>query len=51
MGGVSKPAAMLAGRPLIAYPIAALWEVCDRVAVACKRHTELPPLPSAVERW
>ncbi len=51
MGGVSKPAALLAGRPLIAYPIAALCETCHRVAVVCKRDTELPPLPTGVERW
>ena len=51
MGGISKPAATLAGRPLMSYPLAALREVCDRVAVVCKRDTVLPPLPSGVERW
>jgi molybdopterin-guanine dinucleotide biosynthesis protein A len=50
MGARSKPAALLAGRPLIAYPAAALAEVCDRVAVVCKRDTALPELPG-VERW
>jgi molybdopterin-guanine dinucleotide biosynthesis protein A len=38
------------GRPLAAYPAAALGAVCERVAVVCKRHTELPDLPG-VERW
>jgi molybdopterin-guanine dinucleotide biosynthesis protein A len=50
MGADSKPAALLAGRPLIAYPAAALGEVCERVVVVCKRDTELPDLPG-VERW
>jgi molybdopterin-guanine dinucleotide biosynthesis protein A len=50
LGNGSKPAAQLAGRPLISYPLAALREVCDRVAVVCKRGTELPELESA-ERW
>jgi molybdopterin-guanine dinucleotide biosynthesis protein A len=48
--GGSKPAAKLAGRPLIAYPAAALGEVCERVVVVCKPDTELPSLPG-VERW
>ena len=48
--GSSKPAAPLAGRPLIAYPAAALGEVCERVAVVCTPSTELPELPG-VERW
>ena len=41
---------MLAGRPLVAYPLAALGGVCDRVAVVCKADTELPDLAGA-ERW
>jgi molybdopterin-guanine dinucleotide biosynthesis protein A len=41
---------MLAGRPLAAYPLAALGEVCDRVAVVCKADTKLPELRDA-ERW
>src|SRR4051812_30042307 len=49
MGG-SKPAVELAGRPLVAYPAAALGEVCDRVAIVCKPGSELPQLPG-VERW
>jgi molybdopterin-guanine dinucleotide biosynthesis protein A len=50
LGKSSKPAAELAGRPLIAYPLAALAAVCERVAVVCKPDTELPDLPG-VERW
>ncbi|MBN1529689.1 MAG: molybdenum cofactor guanylyltransferase [Thermoleophilaceae bacterium] len=50
LGTESKPAADLAGRPLIAYPLEALASVCERVAVVCKRETELPELPGA-ERW
>jgi molybdopterin-guanine dinucleotide biosynthesis protein A len=49
MGG-AKPAAELAGRPLIAYPASALGEVCERVAVICKPGSELPELPGT-ERW
>jgi molybdenum cofactor guanylyltransferase len=47
---VSKPAAPLEGRPLVAYPLGALAGVCDRLAVVCKRETVLPPIDSA-ERW
>lgn len=46
----SKPAALLGGRPLASYPAAALLEVCDDVAVVCKRDTSLPPLPG-LTRW
>ncbi|HEY2601465.1 MAG TPA: molybdenum cofactor guanylyltransferase [Thermoleophilaceae bacterium] len=49
-GTRSKPATMLAGRPLISYPVAALREVCERVAVVCKRGTQLPEL-EGTERW
>jgi molybdopterin-guanine dinucleotide biosynthesis protein A len=49
-GKRSKPAATLAGRPLISYPVAALREVCERVAVVCKRGTKLPDL-DGTERW
>jgi molybdopterin-guanine dinucleotide biosynthesis protein A len=48
--GAPKATALLAGRPLVAYPVDALRTVCERVAVACKRETELPALPG-VERW
>jgi molybdenum cofactor guanylyltransferase len=48
--GAPKATALLAGRPLIEYPLAVLARVCERVAVACKPDTELPPLVG-VERW
>jgi molybdopterin-guanine dinucleotide biosynthesis protein A len=50
LGGGSKPAATLAGRPLAAYPSAALAAVCERVALVCKPDTEVPEL-DGVERW
>jgi molybdopterin-guanine dinucleotide biosynthesis protein A len=50
LGGGSKAAAPLAGRPLAAYPAEALGAVCERVAVVCKADTILPELPG-VERW
>ena len=50
MGRGSKPGALLAGRPLVSYPLAALAEVCDPVAVVCKASTKLPDL-DGVERW
>jgi molybdenum cofactor guanylyltransferase len=46
----SAPGALLAGRPLVSYPVAALADVCDRIAVVCKEHTTLPELPGT-ERW
>jgi molybdenum cofactor guanylyltransferase len=46
----SKATVELAGRPLVAYPVAALASVCERVAVVCKSSTELPSL-DGVERW
>ena len=49
-GKRSKPAVLLAGRPLASYPIEALAAVCSRVAVVCKRDTDLPELNRA-ERW
>ena len=51
MGGVSKPAAPLAGRHLIDFPLSALCEGCERVAVVCKRDTVLPRLAPGIERW
>jgi molybdopterin-guanine dinucleotide biosynthesis protein A len=47
--GAPKAAAELAGRALISYPLTALEPICERVAVVCKRDTELPPL--SAERW
>jgi molybdopterin-guanine dinucleotide biosynthesis protein A len=51
LGKGSKPAAMLAGRPLVSYPVAALREVCERVAVVCKPGTTLPDVLDGAERW
>lgn len=49
MGG-GKPGRELGGRPLIAWPAAALAEACGRVVVVAKAGSELPELPG-VERW
>jgi len=49
--GPSKPAVLLAGRPLIGWPLRALGAVCPRVAVVCKLDTHLPSLPDGVLRW
>ena len=48
--GGDKARAQLAGRPLIAWPLAALAEALDEVVVVAKRDTPLPPLPG-VEVW
>jgi molybdopterin-guanine dinucleotide biosynthesis protein A len=48
--GGSKAALELGGRPLVSYPVDVLRTVCERVAIACKRETELPEL-AGVERW
>jgi molybdenum cofactor guanylyltransferase len=48
--GGDKALATLAGRPLIAHPLAVLAAVTGRVAVVCKRGTRLPELGRA-ERW
>jgi molybdopterin-guanine dinucleotide biosynthesis protein A len=50
LGGGSKAAVELAGRPLLSYPLAALAGVCSSVAVVCKASTELPPL-DGLDRW
>jgi molybdopterin-guanine dinucleotide biosynthesis protein A len=50
MGRRSKPGELLAGRPLVSYPVQALAAVCERVAVVCKAATKLPELDGA-ERW
>jgi molybdopterin-guanine dinucleotide biosynthesis protein A len=49
-GRGSTAGALLAGRPLVSYPVDALADVCDRIAVVCKRQTKLPELPGT-ERW
>jgi molybdopterin-guanine dinucleotide biosynthesis protein A len=51
LGHGSKAAIEARGRPLIDRPLAALGEVCERVAVVCKPDTELPALDGATERW
>ena len=50
LGAGSKAAALVGGQPLASYPARALGEVCERVAVVCKRDTQLPDLPGT-ERW
>lgn len=50
LGGRPKAAIEVGGRPLAAYPAAALAAVCDRVALVAKPESELPRLPG-VERW
>jgi molybdopterin-guanine dinucleotide biosynthesis protein A len=50
LGRGPKPADLLGGRPLASYPVEALGGVCERVAVVCKRSTQLPELPGT-ERW
>jgi len=50
MGGEGKAALLLAGRPLVSYPLEAIGQVCERTAVVCKRDTDLPELDGA-ERW
>src|SRR3954465_1942992 len=47
--GAAKAPALLAGKPLVAYPVEVLASVCERVVVVAKADTELPPLD--VERW
>ena len=51
LGAPSKPAALLAGRPLISYPAGALRQVCGHVVVVCKADTRLPSLPGLDARW
>jgi molybdenum cofactor guanylyltransferase len=50
LGAGSKAAALVGGQPLAWYPALALGAVCERVAVVCKRDTQLPDLPGT-ERW
>src|SRR5215207_7757291 len=50
LGGRPKAAIEVAGRPLAAYPAAALVGVCERVAFVAKPESELPALPG-IERW
>lgn len=50
MSAEGKASVILAGRPLLAYPLETLAEVCERVAVVCKRDTSLPAI-EGLERW
>jgi molybdopterin-guanine dinucleotide biosynthesis protein A len=50
LGMGSKPGALLAGRAIISYPLEALGQVCERVAIVCKRNTKLPSVAGG-ERW
>jgi molybdopterin-guanine dinucleotide biosynthesis protein A len=43
--GGSKAVVHLAGRPLISYPLEAVWRAVGNVAVVAKIDTELPSLP------
>ena len=49
--GGAKPAALLAGRPLLAYPLAALRAVLSEVAVVAKDDTDLPEVGDGVCVW
>lgn len=48
--GGAKPGRLVAGKPLAAYPAAALGAVCERVVIVAKPGDELPEL-DGVERW
>jgi molybdopterin-guanine dinucleotide biosynthesis protein A len=49
--GGDKAIVELEGRPLALYPLEALHEVCDEVAVVAKRDTLLPALAGAAQLW
>lgn len=49
--GGDKAIVELEGRPLVLYPLEALHEVCDTVAVVAKRDTLLPPLAGLADLW
>ena len=48
--GGGKAVVKLEGRPLLTYPVEAVWRAVGNVAVVAKRHSELPTLPG-VEVW
>jgi molybdopterin-guanine dinucleotide biosynthesis protein A len=50
LGGRSKAAVEVGGRPLASYPAAALAAICDAVVFVAKADTELPEV-DGVERW
>jgi molybdopterin-guanine dinucleotide biosynthesis protein A len=49
--GGDKAVVEIEGRPLLLYPLEALHEVCDQVAVVAKRDTILPPLGGLADLW
>ncbi|HEY4095170.1 MAG TPA: molybdenum cofactor guanylyltransferase [Baekduia sp.] len=49
--GGDKAIVELEGRPLALYPLEALHEVCDQVAVVAKRDSLLPPLSGLADLW
>jgi molybdopterin-guanine dinucleotide biosynthesis protein A len=49
--GGDKAIVELEGRALVLYPLEALHEVCDAVAVVAKRDTLLPPLSGLADLW
>jgi molybdopterin-guanine dinucleotide biosynthesis protein A len=49
--GGDKAIVELEGRALVLYPLEALHEVCDDVAVVAKRETLLPPLAGVADLW
>jgi molybdopterin-guanine dinucleotide biosynthesis protein A len=49
--GGDKAIVELESRALVLYPIEALHEVCDDVAVVAKRDTMLPPLGGIADLW
>src|SRR4051812_49455051 len=49
--GGDKAIVELEGRALVLYPLEALHEVCDEVAVVAKRDTLLPPLAGIASLW
>jgi molybdopterin-guanine dinucleotide biosynthesis protein A len=49
--GGDKAIVELEGRPLALYPLQALREVCDDVAVVAKRDTLLPSLSGIAQLW
>ncbi len=49
--GGAKPGTLLAGRPLLSYPLGALRAVLGEVAVVAKADTELPAVGHGVLIW
>lgn len=49
--GGDKAIVELEGRPLVLYPLEALHEVCDDVAVVAKRDSLLPALAGVADLW